>query len=439
MSTTNQPGAIQRTSGSGKLVSSIFSTQESDTLGTNALSIALIGPEEQRRKAVAVTLAGPQVNTTREFTSYPGLDDVPRLLEQQYDVIIIDLDSNPEHALDLVESICGNDSATVMVYSAHSDSEMLVRCMRAGTREYLTHPIAPNTIAEALVRASVRRPASRPAKKAEGKLLLFVSGKGGAGITTIASNFAVALAEEVSESKQSALFIDLDLPLGDSAINLGVAAQYSAVNALQNFDRLDANFLSGLLVKHSSGLHVLPAPDKYTEVQTADHAIEKLMVVARQEFDYVVVDLGSRFGSVAKALFQEATTVYLVTQVSVSDLHNCNRLITEFFRPSSSKLEVVLNRFAPRSLGFDEESITKALTMPARWKVPNDYPAVRLAQNTGTPLVLKDSPVSRVIRQMVRTTCGINPNPEKKKLFSLFGSKPEKLPINDRDGTAWNK
>ena len=425
MSTTNHNAELPK----AELVMSTF-REGPDTIGTNAMSIALIGPEEQRRKAVAAALAGPQVHVTREFASYPELDDVPRLLEQEYDVIIIDLDSNSEHALDLVESICGNRSATVMVYSARSDSEMLVRCMRAGTREYLTHPIAPSTIAEAIVRALVRRPTLRTAKKTEGKLLLFVGGKGGAGITTVASNFSVALAEQLKESKQSALFIDLDLPLGDSAIHFGVAAQYSAVNALQNCERLDTNFLSGLLVKHDSGLAVLLAPDKYTEIKASDYAIEKLLAVARQEFDYVVVDLGSRIGSTAKTLFQEATTVYLVTQVSVSDLHNCNRLISEFFRSNSSKLEVVLNRFAPRSLGFDEENITKALTIPAKWKVPNDYAAVRLAQNTGTPLVTKDSPVSRAIRQMARTASGVNANPEKKKMFSLFGKRAGKATSN---------
>ncbi len=37
-----------------------------------------------------------QGNDVREFSSYPpGLDDVPRLLEQHHDVIIIDLDSDP--------------------------------------------------------------------------------------------------------------------------------------------------------------------------------------------------------------------------------------------------------------------------------------------------------------------------------------------------------
>src|SRR5580700_11041226 len=149
------------------------SMQGTDPFDVRVMSVALIGPEEQRRKAVASALAGSQANVTREFASYPELDDVPQLLETGFDVIIVDLDTNPEHALDLVEHICGQPSATVMVYSAHTDSELLVRCMRAGAREFLTQPIAPSTIAEAMVRASVRRPIHRPVKQAEAKLLVF--------------------------------------------------------------------------------------------------------------------------------------------------------------------------------------------------------------------------------------------------------------------------
>jgi pilus assembly protein CpaE len=389
-----------------------------DALGSNVLSVALIGPDTQRRNAMAGALAGSQASVTREFASYPSLDDVPRLLETEYDVIIIDLDSNPEHALDLVEHICGNSSTTVMVYSARADSEMLVRCMRAGAREFLAPPIASSTIAEALVRASVRRPTGRPAKKSAGKLLVFIGVKGGAGVTTVASNFAVSLAQE---SGQHALLIDLGLPLGDAALALGVDAHLSTANALQNYSRLDSNFLAKLLTKHSSGLSVLAAPDEYTPIEASDGAIEKILSIARQDFDYVVVDAGSVNCSTCKALFAEATTIYIVTQVSISELRNSNRLISQFLAPFTLKLEIVLNRFAPRSLEIDEKDIEKAMTLPARWKIPSDYPAVRRAENTATPVAMEDSPVSRIVRQMARAACGLPKSPEKKKHFGLFG------------------
>ncbi len=388
------------------------------TLGDDVLTIALISPEAQCRDAVARNISGSQARVTREFSSYPDLDDVPRLLEEDYDVVIIDLDSNPEHALDLVETISSSGPSTVMVCSARADSEMLVRCMRAGAREYLAQPFAPSTIAEAVVRAAVRRPADRPAKKVAGKLLLFVGAKGGSGVTTIASNFALSLAQE---SGKNTVLIDLALPLGDAALDLGINTQYSTANALHNFERLDSNFLSTLLAKHSSGLYVLAAPDQYTPIQTSDEAVTRLVTVATQGFDYVVVDAGSRLGMTAKSLFEEAAIVYLVTQVSIPELRNSNRLITEFFRASNANLEIVLNRFTPRSLGIDEEHVTKALTRPAQWKVPGDYVAARRAQNTATPLALEDSPISRVVRQMARAACGLPANTDKKSRFSLFG------------------
>jgi pilus assembly protein CpaE len=414
MSIQPQPIETRKAAGSDEIV---MSTSTTDTLGSRIISIALISPAELRRKPISDALAEMRGSITREIVTYPELDDVAKLVESDFDVIIVELDSNPEYALDLVESICANSSTTVMVYSSRVFPEMLVRCMRAGAREFLTMPITSGMIAEAMIRAAVRRPIARPAKKTAGKLMVFIGAKGGSGATTLASNFAVALAQE---SSQSTLLIDLNLPLGDAGLELGIHTDYSTATALQSFDRLDFNFLSSLLVKHSSGLFVLPAPDKYTEVQASSESVQKLLTVTRQNFDYVVIDAGSRFGATGKVLFGDGATVYLVTQVGISDLRNSNRLISELLRESGARIEIVLNRFTPRGLLIDEESITKALTMPAQWKVPNDYAAARNAQNMATPLVLKDSPISRVISQMAKTATGAPANPEKKKRFGLF-------------------
>jgi pilus assembly protein CpaE len=274
-------------------------------------------------------------------------------------------------------------------------------------------------MAEALVRASARRSAVRPHKKAAGKLLVFLGAKGGSGTTTLACNFAVSLAQE---SGQSTLLIDLDLPLGDAALNLGIVAEYSTVNALQNSARLDANFLTTLLIKHSSGVWVLAAPGKFPHFQASNESIDKLMAVAREGFDNVVVDVGSRLDLTGTALFRDATAIYLVTQVGIPELRNSNRLISQFFTNSSPKLEIVINRWAPRALGVAEEHITKALTRPAQWKIPDDYATVRRMQNTATPLALEDSPISRTIHQMARAVTGQPDAPAKKKGFSLFKS-----------------
>jgi pilus assembly protein CpaE len=384
----------------------------------DALTVALIGPDAQRRNEVRAALAACKGGVISEFFAYPSSrGDLPWPSEQTPDVVMIDLDSNLETALELVESACSHGVATVMVYSANNDPELLVRSMRAGTREFIRLPFSNGTMPEALTRAAARRAAIRPPKKADGRLFVFFGAKGGAGVTTISCNFAVALAQE---SSQKTLLIDLDFPLGDAALNLGVTFTYSIVNALENSHRLDSSLLSKLVSKHSSGVSVLAAPGTLPNFQVSDPAIDKLLAVARQDFENVVVDVGARLDLTGTALFKDAFTVYLVTQAGIPDLRNSNRLIAQFGSTSGPKLEVVVNRYEPRVLGVTDEHITKALTRPADWRIPNDYAAVLRMQHTATPIALSDSPISRQIRLMARSVIGHTLTPAKKKGFSLF-------------------
>ena len=403
----------------GRINSVISDPEPGGTPSTITLSLALIGPEAGRRKEVAAALAGLQCGTILELSSYPELDELSQMIEQSYDVVFVDLDVNPEYALDLIERICRESSATVMVYSAQADPEWVIRCMRAGAREYLAQPFTLAAIAEALIRASERHSRASTSKRATGELSVFFGSKGGSGVTTLACNFALLLARE---SSQKVLLIDLDLPLGDAALGLGIAASYSTVDALENFSRLDSTFLSKLLVQYSPWLSVLPSPGKFSNSHASKEAVDKLLTVARQDFDYVVVDSGSKFDGTAMALFKQDARFYLVTQVGIPDLRNSNRLITEFFSSAVSKLEIVLNRYAPSSLGVDEAHITRALTRPAQWKIPEDCVNACKTQNAGTPLGLGDSPISRAVLQMARAACGVSAQSEKKKWFlKIFG------------------
>jgi pilus assembly protein CpaE len=330
----------------------------------------------------------------------------------------VDLDSDPEYALNLIETISSNGLAIPIAFSAQSDPRLLLRCMHAGAREFLTLPFESNEVAHALHRVSALLPSTHIGKTTDGKLLVFLGAKGGSGVTTLACSVAVSLAKEL---KQRTLLIDLNLPLGDVAINLGIRPEHSVVSAFQNSGRLDSHLLSTMLVRHESGLSVLAAPSELGLTYVSVDAIDKLLKVAREEFDFVVVDAGSVLDLQRKHLFDSSTTIYLVTQAGIPELRNSHRLISQLSATGGPRLEIVLNRYDARSVKIDDEHIARALTRPPDWKIPNDYAAVRSMQETAIPLTEGTSPISRAIRKMTQSICGQTAAVPEKKKFSLFG------------------
>jgi pilus assembly protein CpaE len=366
------------------------------------VSVVLIAPDGERRRAIAKTISGTQARIVREFSEFPIGNNLSKLVDTDCDVIIVDLDGGVGPGVDLIGDICGrNAMVTVMACSSGHEADVVIRSMRAGAREFLTEPMAAATMGEAFSRVRARRQ-TVAVDRAAGKLLVFQGAKGGAGVTTLATNFAVALTKE---DAGDVVLVDMHPQLGEVALGLGIVPRFSIADALENSARLDADFLSTLLMRHESGLMVLASSDIYGTHRSLERGAEKLLRILREQFAFVVVDAGACSGNIPDTLFEMSDTIYLVTEVNLPALRNARRLIS-WFSGKECELEVVLNRFNSRKVEIDEESTTKALSRPVDWSIPNDYMAVRGAQNLGTPLVMQDTPISRAVCQMAKGACG---------------------------------
>ena len=102
---------------------------------------------------------------------------------------------------ELVEEISAKQRVTVMVFSYENDPNLLMSCMRAGAREFLPQPVALSAL-NGSAGAGCSTPAicARSPEKPGGKVLVFLGGKGGSGVTTVACNFAVSLVQECAQS-----------------------------------------------------------------------------------------------------------------------------------------------------------------------------------------------------------------------------------------------
>ena len=381
-----------------------------------SVGVVVIGPDEQYQ-AEFVRRLSLSLFVVRQFHYYPLLDHVSLIANLGLSVYIVDLDSDPEIALKLVERFSRIPDAAVLVASSHLSTDLVDRAMRAGAREILSLPLIPDKLDQAMARARWR--ISTPSAHALGRLCVFLGAKGGAGTTTVASNFAVAAAVE---STKRVLLIDFDLPLGDAVLNFGMQPEFSTMDALESCFRLDAARLNHYVAKHESGLFILPAQGKCVRCQMTKEAVDKLVFVARQEFDCVVLDAGTRFDLADTAIFHPDAQIYLVSQNSIADLRNSNRILSQFSSGAGArKVQVVFNRDSPGS-SSDEEAVAGMLAQSVRWRVPNDFKAVRDMQKNGVPIAMKDCPIARTIRSMACAALELSSErvTKRKRILGLF-------------------
>jgi DNA-binding NarL/FixJ family response regulator len=115
-----------------------------DTGRSERFLVAVIGPDDAKRESVVRTLDEfPQVDVS-EFYSYPPKRGYLRdVLENPFNVVMIELDSSPEIALDLIEEAAEFSSAAILVYSEKADLTLALRCIKAGALEYIHLSLDP--------------------------------------------------------------------------------------------------------------------------------------------------------------------------------------------------------------------------------------------------------------------------------------------------------
>ncbi len=124
----------------------------------------------------------------------------------------MDLDEDTEHGIRVIETICQhNPSTTVMACSAASDLTLARRAMQSGARDFLAEPVSAETVKAAFDHLTSRRTVS--AKGLRATFLSSLPSKRGVGVTSIATNFAVALARRNGRTRVG--IVDMDLQLGD--------------------------------------------------------------------------------------------------------------------------------------------------------------------------------------------------------------------------------
>jgi len=239
-----------------------------------------------------------------------------------------------------------------------------------------------------------------------GSIITMFGVKGGVGRTTLATNLAVALAQE---SSASVALVDLDVPFGDVALMLDIHPENDVLDALSDPVLDDLERLQKLLVRTPQGVHVLAAPLAPDDSGALDSSrVGRLLTRLAALHQFVLVDTPSGLTELTAAALDVSELAMLVTTPEVAALrrtHACLRLLQglEF---STSKLQLVLNRAESKTRVSAAEAI-EALGHPVVWRIANDYHTMQ-SSALGQPVVeaAPKAHISKDIQLIARQLAG---------------------------------
>ena len=214
--------------------------------------------------------------------------------------------------------------------------------------------------------------------------IVITSGKGGTGKTSLTGGVASCLAA----LGQKVLCIDLDIGLRNLDISLGMTDR-----ALMDFtDVVEGRCtLERAAVEHPviRGLYLLTAPVRPTPDALDEEKMRAMLLQARAQFDYILIDSPAGLGSGFRLAVCGADRAVVVSTNDSSALRDAQRTVVELGR-RLDVIHLVMNRIQPKLLRRLRTTIDDAMDaagLPLLGVVPEDSQVI-LAANTGEPLIL---------------------------------------------------
>ena len=310
----------------------------------------------------------------------------------------------------------------VVVLASGEASGLLEQALDADIADVLLLPQLADNVVFSIRKAAHagRRLQAEGGHGRRGQILTVFSPKGGTGKTVTATNLATSFAKH---EKKRTLLLDLDLQFGDAAIMLGVEPEKTVYDLVVAPGELDTEKLAGYITRHASGLDILPAPLRPEDAELVTEVkITRLLEVARESFDVIVVDTSPFFHGPMLATLDRTDELIVLCGLDVPTLKNVKLSLhtLDLLSFPANKIRYVLNR-ANSKVGMKKSEVEQALGVKIDFEVPSDR-AVPLAVNRGVPAVIADggSDFSRAMRAMSKgLLVKTGAQAAKRKMFAL--------------------
>jgi pilus assembly protein CpaE len=273
--------------------------------------------------------------------------------------------------------------------------------LRKGADEFVPYPLPEGELARAIERVRavdtpvVAQPTGSNLKSGEQKdgAVLAVHGlAGGTGATTLAVNLAWELANISGDTSPSVCLLDLDLQFGAASTYLDLPRREVVYEMLSDTESMDEESFAQSLLTFEGKLQVLTSPTDMLPLDLiTPEDIERVIVMARSHFDYVVIDMPSTLVQWSETVLQEAHVYFTTLELDMRSAQNALR----FKRALQSeelpveKLRYVVNR-APKFTDLSGKSrikrMAESLDISIDLQLPDGGKQVSQGSDHGLPL-----------------------------------------------------
>ena len=238
----------------------------------------------------------------------------------QPDIVILDPALPDMSGLELVTRL-RQDRRTAKVIlvalSSQDNPQEMAALLAAGCNEYLVK--SGQTLQKLMELLPLSVIAGKVELKKQGRLIVFMSAKGGTGTSSLCANIAMCLGIEMPGKKIALL--DLVLPIGSIANIVGYDGLINITTvAMQGADQLTAAFFR-------DNLPLLPAwnfnllagsPDPTSANQMSGERLGIILGAMLESYDYVFVDVGRSLSRISLPILQKADAIALILSTDLA-------------------------------------------------------------------------------------------------------------------------
>jgi pilus assembly protein CpaE len=333
-----------------------------------------------------------------------------RLRTERVDLLVVPVQDLGGVELATLERELRKQRAMYVIGTAPTtDSQLILRAMRAGIHEFLVYPPDPKDMASAVDRLMRRTQGDSKS----GMTIAVYSAKGGVGTTSVAVNVAFALAKN-RRSDRVAL-VDMVAGNGDVRVMLNLTPAYDMGDLVKKIDQIDGDLLHSLLTPCPGGVWVLPSSDDPELADTLDAAATAgILDQLDSHFAFTVVDCEHHISERTLGVLDAADQILLVTQLSVPALRGAQRTLGLCRRLGygDDKVRVVVNRDKSAEV-MTLADAAKALGRAIFCALPNDFRTCAAALTKGQSVTDYDpsSALASSYAQLVARLASLVPAP----------------------------